>query len=181
MTSVSEQNPNAAVSDASAKEVRALNGLIVSVLDNVDECRRAVFALEQHVATLQRRLYSRMQAVEQLQSRVREMGAEPANTHSTLAEAFAMLLAIREPFTRNRKEDLLQDVERGEQALKVQFRHCLSAPSLSAATRDCVNNALDCVVSETNRKSDGWSSQYEASVPPLPLPPTLTASFEVHS
>jgi len=88
-----------------------------------------------------------------------------------------MLLAIREPFTRNRKEDLLQDVERGEQALKVQFRHCLSAQPLSPESRDCVSNALNCVLSEPNRRTDGWSSQ-NVITSPSPLPPTLTGSFE---
>ncbi len=177
MTFVSEPNSYATINDASIQEARALNGLIVSVLDNVDECRRAVFALEQHAATLQRRLYKRAQAVEQLQTRVRELGAEPATTHSILAAAFATLLTLREPFTRNRQEDLLEDVERGEQALKAQFKHCLSSQSLSADGRACVNHALDCMLSERNRNNDGRAAQSVVRAP-SPLPPPLATSLE---
>jgi uncharacterized protein (TIGR02284 family) len=177
MTSVVEQNSYATNSIASGDEVRALNGLIVSVLDNVDECRRAVFALEQQVAALQHRLHNRMQAVEQLQARVRELGGEPAATHSVLAAALANLLTVHQPYTRNRKEDLLQDVERGEQSLKVQFNHCLTTKPLSPVSRECVSSALHCVLSERNRKADGWSPQGIITAP-NPLPPSLSASIQ---
>ena len=141
----------------SAAEVRALNGLIVGILDNIDDFRRAIFAIEQHAAILQRRLHSRLQAVEQLQCRVRAIGGEPATTRSTLATAFARLLAAREPLARNHREEVLRDVDRGDEAVKRQFQHCLASERWFGHGKQCVHEVLEAIMADRLRNVESWS------------------------
>src|SRR5262245_29733138 len=76
-------------------DVRVVDRLIVATLDNSDEYRRAIFAIEQQLCSLQAQLAARTQSIEQMQRHVRSLGAEPAVARSSLASAFATVLNAR--------------------------------------------------------------------------------------
>ena len=139
----------------SAYDIRVLNGLIVSVLDNVDEYRRAIFSIEQRLNTLQRRVYSRMLAVERLQRVVRGLGGVPATERSKLAVAFAAILSNRAlPVIDD--DHVLRDAQRGEVALQRQFEACLANCLVSMEARQAAGSALESCTHETEPAQPGW-------------------------
>lgn len=161
--------------DETACEIRTLNGLIVGTLDNIDEYRRAIFALEQRLDTFQRGVYNRMQAVEHLQSRVRALGGQPATTRSTLAAAFAALLAVRHPFVKDHEKELIHDVERGTAALHRQFKACLGGSGLSETGRHYVDEAFERMAAD--RKSvDSWNAHCNIATSSSLQPPLAGGS-----
>jgi hypothetical protein len=137
-------------------EISALNKLVVAVLDNADEYRRAIFGVEQLLDSLQHGLYNRVQAAEQLQARVRALGAEPATSLSTLAAVFAARLNIQGTFAKDRPEDLLQDAARGEAALRLLFKKQLSVARLSLGSRECVRQAITQISADRTTTADKW-------------------------
>jgi uncharacterized protein (TIGR02284 family) len=166
--------------DSTAYEIKAINGLIVSVLDNVDEYRRAIFALEQRLDTLQRGVYNRVQLVEQLQARVRTLGGQPATTRSTLAAALGTLLAVRTPFVKDHEQELMRDIERGEQSIKKQFQACLVNSRLSETARRYLGEAQQRIGSDwTKPAADGWNQTTSAIVTQASLvaTPSLQSSM----
>jgi len=153
---------SAAVDGPAASDTHTVNGLIVGLLDNIDEHRRAIFAVEQRLNRMQRQLYVRVQAVEQLQAYVRALGAQPATMRSTLGAAFAARLACQPRLASNERE-LMQDAERGELTLRRQMENCLSKGQLSESGRRCVVEVLKEIDSDVNKTSgkttSGWDPQ----------------------
>jgi uncharacterized protein (TIGR02284 family) len=153
----------------STYDVRVLNGLIVSILDNVDEYRRAIFTIEQRLNTLQRRVYSRMVAVERLQRQVRGLGGQPASERSQLAAAFATILSNRAlPVTDD--DHVLRDAQRGEAALQRQFEACLGNCLVSAEVRQTASAALECITNQTiDAPQPGWVAPMSVCTTATPL------------
>jgi hypothetical protein len=152
-------------------DVAALNQLVVAVLDNADEYRRAIFAIEQLLDSLQHGLYNRAQAAEQIQCQVRALGALPATTPSSLAAAFAARLTMRLPFAKDRHEDLLHDMTRGEATLRTQFEYHLAGARLSGSSRECVMAAFDKLTTARSTPSENRTTD----VTPRGLPSPIVA------
>jgi uncharacterized protein (TIGR02284 family) len=148
-----------------SNEVRLLNELIVSTLDNIDEYRRAVFMAEQQLATLQRRVFVQTHAVERMQRHVRALGAQPESHRSPLASAFASLLS-RHFLSRDQdQEQLLLDAKRGELLLKRQFEMSSKAAAVSDATRTVLDDVYQSILSERVADQDAsWSANLQSSV-----------------
>jgi hypothetical protein len=138
-------------------ETHALNTLIVGLLDHIDEHRRAIFATEQRLNRMQQQLYSRVQAVERLQTYVRSLGVQPASTCSTLAAAIAAKLAAQ-PHLKSNEQELIEDAERGERNLRRQIDECLARGAISEAGQRCISEVLTELNFETN-KAAGWNAQ----------------------
>ncbi|MBC7982669.1 MAG: PA2169 family four-helix-bundle protein [Candidatus Obscuribacterales bacterium] len=148
-------------------ELRVLNQLIVSTLDNVDEYRRAVAMVEGQLNTLRRRVLDRTHAVERLQRQVRTLGGQPATSRSTLAAAFASLLSMRHRFLKD-DENLVQDAERGDHYLKRQFQSYLGDNLLSATARESISDAYDyCAALEP--PAETWSPPTKHHLAGTPL------------
>ncbi|HTE41606.1 MAG TPA: DUF2383 domain-containing protein [Steroidobacteraceae bacterium] len=160
-----------------SNEVRLLNSLIVSTLDNVDEYRRAVFLAEQQLAALQRRIFVRTHAVERMQRHVRALGAQPAANRSCLASAFASLLSERLLIREQDQEQLLLDATRGEQRLKRQFEASRNAPILSEATRTIVDGVHQTIVAERvdsdTDRADSDDQSWGVTLPPSVAAPSM--------
>lgn len=135
--------PESTPNDTSSAEIAALNGAIVALLDNVDEYRRATFALEHRLQEYQQRIHLRMLAVEQLQTRVRQLGGSPAATRSVLASIFAGILALRPHLMRNEEKDLIEDAERGEASVLCYLRGVLAKLHFSDSTRTLLREAME--------------------------------------
>jgi hypothetical protein len=151
-----------------AHEAQAINGIIASMLDNLgwtiwagqfgldnlDEYRRAIFGLEELLDTLQCWLYNRVQALEQLQNHVRELGAQPRTTRSVLGAAFAAMLTAPRLLSPNQREDLMLDVDRGERAARALLNQSLKYVRLSFRTRDCISKTSEQLCFERCRPVD---------------------------
>jgi len=160
----------------SAYDIRVLNGLIVSILDNVDEYRRAVFSIEQRLNLLQKRVYSRMLAVERLQRQVRSLGGVPATERSQLAAAFATILSNR-ALPAIDDDQVLRDAQRGEVVLQRQLEACLADCLVSTEARQATSSALDCVTHETvEAPQSGWAAPMTACAQGTSLPSEAMAN-----
>jgi len=162
-------------------EISALNKLVVAVLDNADEYRRAIFGVEQLLDSLQHGLYNRVQAAEQLQSRVRALGAEPATSLSSLAAVFAARLNIQGTFAKDRPEDLLQDAARGEEALRLQFKKQLGVARLSLGSRECIRQAIMQISADRTAAVDKWDPFDVVSPRALLTPVVNLCTHAAHS
>lgn len=148
---------HSSLDEPTANEVRALNALIVSLLDHIEEHRRAIFAVESRVNWMQRRLFYRISAVEHLQDYVRNLGALPATERSPLAAAVAAKLSC-EPYAKNRERELIEDTARSESSLRRQIDSCMSRGRLSESGKACVAKVLHKMDAD-KEKSDVWSAR----------------------
>jgi uncharacterized protein (TIGR02284 family) len=154
--SISSNSRDALAEPLPVSEIASLNKVVVAVLDNADEYRRAIFAVEQMLNSLQQGLYNRVQAAEHLQSRVRALGAQPATSLSSLAAVFAARLSTRGTLAKDRPEDLLHDVARGAVTLRTQFQKQLADTQLSTASRECIKQALAQVSADRHISTEKW-------------------------
>jgi uncharacterized protein (TIGR02284 family) len=132
---------NAAASD---HEVDVINGLIETTRDSVDGYRAAA---EQGThaffrASLLDRAREREFVVRRLSERVRELGGEPEDDGSILADAHRAFLSLRD---RVDPDAIVAEIDHGESYLAGKWQAALDNDELTPATRQLLHGCYEAV------------------------------------
>lgn len=127
-------------------DVRVLNSLIETTLDSADGYRQAADNAKnsQYKVLFQQWAVERRKVVTDLQSQVRNLGAEPEDDGSMLAAAHRAFVNLRETVQKD-DTSVVDEVERGEDVIKAKYEEALKDNELSPAARDAVSRAYTSV------------------------------------
>jgi uncharacterized protein (TIGR02284 family) len=120
-------------------DVDVLNGLIETTLDSVNGYEEAAKeARDSSFATLFReRAAERRTLARRLQEEVRRLGGTPEDDGSVMAAAHRQFLEIRHAFSRG-DQAVVDEVERGEDVIRLRFERALADDRVSPETRKLV-------------------------------------------
>jgi uncharacterized protein (TIGR02284 family) len=127
-------------------DVDVLNGLIETTLDSVNGYEEAAKeARDSSFATLFRaRAAERRTLASRLQEEVRRLGGTPEDDGSVMAAAHRQFLEIRNAFSRG-DQAVIDEVERGEDVIKLRYERALADDRVSSDTRNLVSRFLESV------------------------------------
>lgn len=121
-------------------DVDVLNGLIETTLDSVNgyeeaakEARGSAFS-----ALFRERAAERRTVAGRLQEEVRRLGGTPEDDGSVMAAAHRQFLEIRNAFSRG-DQAVIEEVERGEDVIKLRFERALADDRISPETRNLIS------------------------------------------
>ncbi|MBV9510192.1 MAG: PA2169 family four-helix-bundle protein [Caulobacteraceae bacterium] len=128
---------------ANEHAVDLLNGLIETTLDSAHGYKEAA----EHVSSPQlkrsfaERADQRLDLSRQLQQEVRRLGGEPKNEQSLLGKAHNKFAALKGAMTGDNVKSVVDEVERGEDAIKGRYEKAASETDLPMETRQFVQTA----------------------------------------
>ncbi len=95
----------------------------------------------------------RRQCVERLQQQVRSLGGTPEDDGSVKAAAHRTWLNLKDAISGNDDQQVIEEVERGEDYIKGKYETALQDDQLSAPTRAVIQEAFTSVKSGHDRAS----------------------------
>ncbi len=131
---------------ATEHDIKVLNNLIETTLDSADGYRQAASnaGASQYKSLFAQFADQRRQVVSDLQGQVRVLGGTPDDDGSVLAAAHRKFLDLRDHLTKG-DQNVIEEVERGEDYLKAKYEDALEDEELSPEVRDAVVRAYGSV------------------------------------
>jgi uncharacterized protein (TIGR02284 family) len=128
-------------------DAKILNGLIATTIDSVDGYNAAAQNAENPAfrSIFTDRASEREDLVVELQTRVRDLGAEPEDDGTALAGAHRFFMDIRDTVTGTDDNSIIKEVERGEDHIKAKYEDAIADPELSGETRQIINRCFTSV------------------------------------
>lgn len=120
---------------ASENDIKALNGLIETLIDSADGFEQSAEATENTSLGTQFRNFAseRRRIVERFRARVRQLGGEPEDEGSLLAAAHRRFVDLRSA-VQSGTQAALEEIDRGETYLESRFEAALQSGNLSPET-----------------------------------------------
>ncbi|MFN3512479.1 MAG: PA2169 family four-helix-bundle protein [Phenylobacterium sp.] len=123
--------------------VKVLNSLIETTLDSANGYREAA---ENAETSTYRTLFSeraqrRLDLTRELQSEVRTFGGEPETDQSLMGKAHNKFVDLKRAIMGKDDKAVINEVERGEDAIKGKYEHALKDDDLPPAARQVVERA----------------------------------------
>lgn len=126
---------------------KVLNSLIETTLDSANGYRDAAENIDRtDCRTLfAERATQRQDLVRRLQDEVRAFGAEPETDQSMAGKAHNKFVELKNAVTGGSDKAVIDEVERGEDAIKAKYEHALRDEELPASARTLVQEAYSAI------------------------------------
>jgi len=123
--------------------VKVLNSLIETTLDSANGYKDAADAADnpQFKSMFSDRAQRRMELTRRLQDEVRSFGGEPEREQSLAGKAHNKFAELRGKLMGGSDKAVIDEVERGEDAIKAKFERALDDPDLTSQARQLVSTA----------------------------------------
>ena len=124
--------------------VHLLNGLIETTLDSVNGYREAAEHIENPElrSMFEQRAGRRAQLSSELQGEVRTFGGEPKTDQSALGALHNKFVELKTGLTGDKDKAVVDEVERGEDAMKAKFEEAVEDDDLPSSARSLIERAL---------------------------------------
>jgi len=124
--------------------VHVLNSLIETTLDSANGYRQAAENVTDPAlrSKFEQRAGRRAQLTSELQGEVRSFGGEPKTDQSMLGAMHNKFVDLKASVTKGSDKAVVDEVERGEDAIKAKFEKAARDDDLPIPVRELVQNAL---------------------------------------
>ena len=128
-------------------DITVLNSLITTTIDSANGFERSAEDADvpQFIEMFREFSQERRQVVGQLQERVRSLGGTPNDDGSLKADLHRRWVDLRDAISRGGDQEIVEEVERGEDYLKEEFERALADENISAETRAVIRQANESV------------------------------------
>ena len=132
---------------ANTKDVSVLNTLIATLLDSVDGFQKSAGDIDNQALAdrFNARARERQAAVSKLQAAVAGAGGNPKDDGPMLAGAHHAFQSLEEGVMSSDEQDIVSEIERGEDYLKNKFETALAEADLSPGARAAIDEAWQSV------------------------------------
>ncbi len=130
-------------------DVKVLNSLIETTIDSVDGYEKAAENTKnaEFRRIFEERCFERRQVCDSLRGEVRRMGGEPEDDGTMLAGAHRAFLKVRDAVMGGDDKQVIDEVERGEDFIKMKFEKAMKDEDLTPAALEAVTRAYGSVKS----------------------------------
>jgi uncharacterized protein (TIGR02284 family) len=140
---------------ANDHDIAVLNSLITTTIDSANGFERSA---EDADAARFRDMFrefaqERRQVVGRLQERVRTLGGTPNDDGSLIADLHRRWVDLRDAISRGGDQEIIEEVERGEDYLKTKYDTALQDTELSSETLQVIRDAYQSVRAGHDRAS----------------------------
>lgn len=136
-------------------DINILNSLITTTIDSANGFERSAEDADvpQFVEMFREFSQERRQVVGRLQERVRQLGGTPNDDGSLKADLHRRWVDLRDAISRGGDQEIIEEVERGEDYLKAKYDAALEDNQLSAETLSLIREAYQSVRAGHDRAS----------------------------
>ena len=136
-------------------DITVLNSLITTTIDSANGFERSAEDAEvpNFVEMFREFSQERRQVVGQLQERVRSLGGEPNDDGSLKADLHRRWMDLRGAISKGGDQEIIEEVERGEDYLKAKYDAALADTELSPETLALIREAYQSVRAGHDRAS----------------------------
>ena len=140
---------------SSEHDISVVNSLITTTIDSANGFERSAEDADvpQFVEMFREFAQERRQVVGQLQERVRSLGGTPSDDGSLKADLHRRWVDLRDAISRGGDQEIVEEVERGEDYLKSKYDAALEDRELSAETLAVIREAYQSVRAGHDRAS----------------------------
>ena len=139
----------------SSHDITVLNSLITTTIDSANGFERSAEDAEvpNFVEMFRDFAQERRQVVGRLQEKVRQLGGEPNDDGSLKADLHRRWVDLRDAISKGGDQEIIEEVERGEDYLKAKYDAALEDNELSADTLALIREAYQSVRAGHDRAS----------------------------
>ena len=139
----------------SSHDITIINSLITTTIDSANGFERSAEDADvpQFVEMFRQFSQERRQVVGRLQERVRELGGEPNDDGSLKADLHRRWVDLRDAISKGGDQEIIEEVERGEDYLKAKYDAALADNELSPETLALIREAYQSVRAGHDRVS----------------------------
>ena len=139
----------------SSHDITVLNSLITTTIDSANGFERSAEDADvpQFVEMFREFSQERRQVVGRLQERVRQLGGEPNDDGSLKADLHRRWVDLRDAISKGGDQEIIEEVERGEDYLKAKYDAALADNELSPETLALIREAYQSVRAGHDRAS----------------------------
>ena len=136
-------------------DISVLNSLITTTIDSANGFERSAEDADvpQFIEMFREFAGERRQVVGQLQERVRQLGGTPNDDGSLKADLHRRWVDLRDAIGRGGDQEIIEEVERGEDYLKGKYDAALADGELSPETLTVIREAYQSVRAGHDRAS----------------------------
>ena len=136
-------------------DISVLNSLITTTIDSANGFERSAEDAEvpNFVEMFREFAQERRQVVGRLQEKVRQLGGEPNDDGSLKADLHRRWVDLRDAISKGGDQEIIEEVERGEDYLKAKYDAALEDNELSADTLALIREAYQSVRAGHDRAS----------------------------
>lgn len=136
-------------------DVTVLNSLITTTIDSANGFERSAEDADvpQFVEMFREFAQERRQVVGRLQERVRSLGGTPNDDGSLKADLHRRWVDLRDAISKGGDQEIIEEVERGEDYLKSKYDTALADGELSQETLSLIREAYQSVRAGHDRAS----------------------------
>jgi uncharacterized protein (TIGR02284 family) len=136
-------------------DITILNTLITTTIDSANGFERSAedADLPQFVGMFREFAQERRQVIGRLQERVRQLGGTPNDDGSLKADLHRRWVDLRDAISRGGDQEIIEEVERGEDYLKSKYDAALNDSELSPETLSLIREAYQSVRAGHDRAS----------------------------
>ena len=136
-------------------DITVLNSLITTTIDSANGFERSAEDADvpQFVEMFREFAQERRQVVGRLQERVRSLGGTPSDDGSLKADLHRRWVDLRDAISRGGDQEIVEEVERGEDYLKSKYDAALEDRELSPETLALIREAYQSVRAGHDRAS----------------------------
>jgi len=140
---------------ATEHDTKVLNSLITTTIDSANGFERAAEDADvpQFREMFREFAGERRQLVGRLQERVRALGGTPDDDGSLTADLHRRWLDLRDAISRGGDQEIVNEVERGEDFIKTKYETALKDEELSFETMSVIREAFESVRAGHDRAS----------------------------
>ena len=139
----------------SSHDITVLNSLITTTIDSANGFERSAEDADvpQFVEMFREFSQERRQVVGRLQEHVRQLGGEPNDDGSLKADLHRRWVDLRDAISKGGDQEIIEEVERGEDYLKAKYDTALQDNGLSPETLALIREAYQSVRAGHDRAS----------------------------
>lgn len=136
-------------------DISVLNSLITTTIDSANGFERSAEDADvpQFIDMFREFAQQRRQVVGRLQERVRALGGTPNDDGSLKADLHRRWVDLRDAISKGGDQEIIEEVERGEDYLKAKYDAALADRELSAETLTVIREAYQSVRAGHDRAS----------------------------
>ena len=136
-------------------DIAVLNSLITTTIDSANGFERSAedADVERFVEMFREFSQERRQVVGRLQEKVRSLGGTPNDDGSLKADLHRRWVDLRDAISKGGDQEIIEEVERGEDYLKAKYDAALEDSELSAETLSVIREAYQSVRKGHDRAS----------------------------